>query len=487
MNKISLIILLMIFFVQTVFGQNVVITGNAKTYAGKVLQWRSYSDQITFHEKILAESKVNAKGDFKFEINVDKPLISFIHLNVFKGILFIEPGKSYQIVLPERQEKSKADELNPFFKETEFFIRCVHIDSSDLNVKIKMFDKLLDSYMTESFKQFKGKVNKTTVDSIINLIEKKFSANQNEYFNNYRKYNYASYRLVAYERNKERFITTNFSNKKILWNNPAYMDLFNRVFYNYLKTLYRKPKGKAIPYNLIKRKSLSGLKSCLDSFPYLQNDTLKDLVILKSLYDNFYKDDFPHESILFMIDSVQYDTDVPEVRLIAKNIKQKLTTLLLNYQAPDFKLKNSKGKSVSLSNYKGSFVYLNFCTPGSYSCQKDFRLLQQLHLQQYELLKIVTICVCDSYESMKKLVKENKYRWDFLYFDKNNELLQKYNVRVYPSYYLINPEGKLIMLPAFPPGEASFEARYFDALKSWKRELLRREQKKKNQQGLGNH
>ncbi|MCF6243304.1 MAG: hypothetical protein L3J74_18450, partial [Bacteroidales bacterium] len=62
----------------------------------------------------------------------------------------------------------------------------------------------------------------------------------------------------------------------------------------------------------------------------------------------------------------------------------------------------------------------------------------------------------------------------------------KYNVRVYPSYYLINPEGKLIMLPAFPPGEASFEARYFDALKSWKRELLRREQEKKKQQGLGN-
>ncbi len=476
-----------LFFVQTMFGQNVVITGNAKTYAGDVLLWKTYTDQITFSEKVLAQSKVDTKGNFRFEFTIDEPTVSFIHLNVFKGILYVEPGKNYQIVLPQKQKKSKADELNPFFKEMEFFIRCLQIDSNDLNVKIKKFNKLLDNYMANSFKQFKGQVGKTVVDSIIHLIEKEFSGEQSEYFNNYKNYNYAAFRLVAYERNKEKFIGKYFSNRKILWNNTAYMDLFNRVFNNYLKTLYRNPKGKAIPYNLIKLKSLTGLKSCLDSFPYLHNDTLKELVILKSLYDNFYKDDFPQSSILFMIDSIQYDTDVPEIEKVAENIRKKLTTLLLNYPAPDFKLKNSKGKFMSLSNFKGDFVYLNFCTPNSYSCQKDFRTLQQLYLQQYEKLKIVTICVCDSYEQMRKLVKENKYRWDFLYFDKNNELLQKYNVRVYPSYYLINPEGKLVMLPAFPPGEASFEARYFDTLKSWKRELLRREQEKKKQQSLGNH
>ncbi|MCF6242365.1 MAG: peroxiredoxin family protein [Bacteroidales bacterium] len=363
MKKISIVLLIVIFGIQNAFSQNVVITGNAKTYAGDVLQWRGYTNQITFHEKVLAECKVDAKGNFRFEINIKKPELSFIHLSVFKGILYIQPGKNYQIVLPQKQEKSKADELNPFFKETEFFVRCVEVDSTDLNVKIKYFDKLLDSYMAESFKQFKGKVSKNTVDSIIDLIEKEFPGKQNEYFANYRKYNYAAYRLIAYERNKEKFIENNFLNKPILWNNPAYMDLFNRIFNNYLKILYRDPKGKAIPYNLIKRKSLTGLKSCLDSFPYLQNDTLKDLVILKSLYDNFYKDDFPHASILFMIDSVQYSTDVPEIELISDNIKQKLTTLLLNYPAPDFKLKNVKGKEISLSDYRGSFVCLNFCTP----------------------------------------------------------------------------------------------------------------------------
>ena len=477
----------MIFFVQTLFGQNVIISGNAKTYAGDVLLWKTYTDQITFDEKVLAKSKVSADGNFRFEISISEPIISFIHLNVFKGILYIEPGKNYQIILPKKQEKSKADALNPFFKESEFFIRCI-ADSNYLNTKIKKFDKLLDKYISESFKQFKGKVQKPVVDSIIGEVEKQTGESSDVFFNNYKKYSYASYRLIAYERNKEKFISKYFTNKKILFNNPAYMDLFNRVFNNHLKTLYRNPKGKAIPYNLIKLKSLSGLKACLDSFPYLHNDTLKDLVIIKSLYDNFYKDDFPQESILFMIDSVRYATEVPEIANIAQNVTKKLTTLLLDYPAPDFQLKNKKGKTISLKDFKGKFVYLNFCTPESYSCQKDFRLLQQLQLQQYELLEIVTVCICDNYETMKKLLKENKYKWTFLYYDKNIELLKKYNVRVYPSYYMINPEGKLIMQPAFPPGEASFEARYFDALKSWKRELLRREQeKKKKQQEQGSH
>lgn len=487
MKKLLFSFFILIFFVQAILGQKVTISGNAKTYAGDILQWRTYTDQITFNEKVLNKCKVDSEGNFRFEFTIDEPIISFIHLNVFKGILYLQPGKSYRIVLPEKQNKSKADELNPFFKEMEFFIRCVQINNNDLNVKIKRFDKLLDNSMAKSFKQFKGQVGKNVVDSIVRMIEKEFYADQNKYFNQYRQYSYAAFSLAAYERSKEKFIDNYFSNKKILWNNPAYMDLFNRVFNNYLKTLYRNPKGKAIPYNLIKLKSLTGLKSCLDSFPYLHNDTLKELIILKSLYDNFYKNDFPQSSILFMIDSVKYATDVPEIKNIAENIHEKLTTLLLNYPAPDFKLKNSKGKLMSLNNFKGNFVYLNFCTPNSYSCQKDFRTLQRLFLQQYEKLKIVTVCVCDSYNDMKKLVKENKYHWEFLYFDKNNELLQKYNVRVYPSYYLINPEGKLVMLPAFPPGDASFEARYFDTLKSWKRELLRREQEKKKQQSLGNH
>ncbi|MEN8122660.1 MAG: TlpA disulfide reductase family protein [Bacteroidota bacterium] len=484
MKKISIFFIVFFVFINIINAQNVIITGNAKTYVGDTLYWKTYSDQITFTEKLLGKSKVDNNGNFRFELMAVKPIISFVHLNVFKGILYLEPGKSYNIVLPKKVTKLPEDELNPFFEETEFFVKCTNIDSTDLNYMIKKFDELYDLNMTKSFKQFRGKVSKPIIDSIIQLIEKEFPESKNKYFNNYKEFNYSALRLVAYERNKRNFINKYFANQEILFNNPAYMDLFNRVFNNHLSVLYKDPKGKIIPYNLIKQKSLSNLKSTLDSFPYLTNDTLQDMVILKSLYDNFYKDDFPRESILFMVDSIELATSISEIKVTAKNIKSKLTTLLPGYTAPNFKLKDINGKLVSLEDFKDEFVYLNICTPASYSCQKDFKTLQQLNNQQHELLNVVTICVCNSFEEMKQLVKENKFNWTFLYYEKNEELIKDYNVRVYPSYYLINPEGKLVMSPAFPPTEASFEARYFDALKSWKKELQRRETEKK-EKGLG--
>ncbi|RLD67970.1 MAG: hypothetical protein DRI95_03920 [Bacteroidetes bacterium] len=485
MKKIFTFFAIIFALTNTINAQIVTITGNAKTYAGDELVWETYSDQITFTEKQLGISKVNNKGDFKFTININKACISFIHLNVFKGILYLEPGKSYNIVLPKKTIKLPEDELNPFFEETEFFIRCTNIDTTNLNYQIKKFDKLYDLNLTKSFEQFKGKVNKTVIDSIVQLIEKRFTASKNQYFNNYRKYNYATLRLIAYERNKKSFIEQYFAHEEILYNNPAYMHLFNQVFYNYLSVLYREPKGKIIPYNLIKQKSLSSLKSTLDSFPYLTNDTLQDMVILKSMFDNFYKEDFPRKSLLFMLDSIKLSTNVNEIRTTSQNINNKLTTLLPGYIAPNFKLKDINGKRVSLEDFKDEFVYLNFCNPTSYSCQKDFKTLQELNNQQYEQFKIVTICVCSSFEEMKQLVKDNKFNWTFLYYEKNDELLKDYNVRVYPSYYLINPESKLVMSPAFPPTEASFEDRYLDALKSWKKELERRKAEKKKK-GLGN-
>ena len=158
MKKIFTLFIIFYAFINTINAQIVTIKGNAKTYAGDELYWKTYSDQITFTEKQLAVCKVNKKGDFKFTININKACISFIHLNVFKGILYLEPGKSYNIILPKKTIKLPEDQLNPFFEETEFFVRATNIDSTDLNYQIKKFDKLYDLNMTKSFKQFKGKV-----------------------------------------------------------------------------------------------------------------------------------------------------------------------------------------------------------------------------------------------------------------------------------------------------------------------------------------
>jgi peroxiredoxin len=207
------------------------------------------------------------------------------------------------------------------------------------------------------------------------------------------------------------------------------------------------------------------------------NDQLQDMIICKSLFENFYKEDYPQESIIFMIDSVRIAAKSKVNRIIANNIHEQITGLFPTYPAPNFEIPDKTGKLNSLAQFKGKFVYLNFINPKSYTCEQELEVLKKMAAKNYELFEIVTICVCNEMNEMQKLIKENGYSWIFLNYAKKHDLLKKYNVRIYPTYYLINPEGKLIMSPAFPPTEPSFEARYFDILKGWKTELQNRKTK----------
>jgi peroxiredoxin len=429
---------------------------------------------VTFKEKTLGKCKVNANGDFEFKFSITETIISFVHLNVFKGILYLEPGKKYKIVLPQKVNKLPEDKLNPFFKETEFYVRILNTGENELNQQIKHFNKLFDNYLVNYFEQFKGKLNKRVADSIVEAIEKVFPNKNNTFFNEYKRYNYASLRLMAYARNKEKLIDKYFHSKPVLYQNPAYMDMFNQLFANYLSYYSNTKEGKAIPYFLIRLKSLERIRGALDSVEALSNDTLQEMIISKSLYDNFYKEDFPKESIIFMMDSIRIKASTQQNRLIAKNITKKITTLLVNYIAPDFELPDRNNKLHSLSQSRNKFINLNFIKPKSYTCLQELEILKQMHSKKYELFEIVSICVCDDIQEMKDLIKDKGYNWTFLFYAKNSELLKNYNVKVYPTYYLINPESKFVMSPAFPPTEPTFEARYFDMLKAWKQEIEKR-------------
>jgi peroxiredoxin len=459
--------------------QTTIIKGNAKSYAGDTLIWSSYEDQITFEEKELAKCNVLPNGDFEFKIAINETILSFIHLNVFKGILFIEPGKTYEIVLPKKVNKLPEDELNPFFEETEFYVRVLNKNETELNHQIKSFDKAFDNYLSSYFQQFKGQLSKTIADTIIDAIENELPNTNNQFFNDYKRYNYASLRLMAYERNKEKLIATYFYNQPILYQNPAYMDMFSQLFANYLSHFSKTKKGKPVPYFLIKLKSLEKIKSAMDSVEVLSNDTLQEMIISKSLFDNFYKEDFPKQSIIFMMDSIKISASTTQNRIIAKNIYNKITNLLIGYIPPDFQLPDVNGNLKSLSQFRNKFVYLNFVNPKSYTCLQELEVLKTMYEKKYELFEIVSICVCKNMQEMKSLIEKNNYKWTFLYYAKNNRLLNKYNVRVYPTYYLINPESKIAMSPAFPPTEPSFEARYFDMVKSWKIEMERRKAQEK--------
>jgi hypothetical protein len=94
-----------------------------------------------------------------------------------------------------------------------------------------------------------------------------------------------------------------------------------------------------------------------------------------------------------------------------------------------------------------------FCNSYSYYCIREFEFLNDLNSRHSSYLAIVTILVDNNRQSMKDLLKTNDYNWTFLHYSSYPEIINEYEVKAYPSYYLIGPDGKLIASPAPSPLE----------------------------------
>jgi hypothetical protein len=68
-------------------------------------------------------------------------------------------------------------------------------------------------------------------------------------------------------------------------------------------------------------------------------------------------------------------------------------------------------------------------------------------------------------EVLRQFLAKNKYDWKFLLYDRQPGVLKDYDIRAYPTYFLIGPDGKLILSPAPSPSE-NFESRLFEIMKA---------------------
>jgi len=54
---------------------------------------------------------------------------------------------------------------------------------------------------------------------------------------------------------------------------------------------------------------------------------------------------------------------------------------------------------------------------------------------------------------MYYFARDKKYDWTFLHFNNDYELLENFGVYAYPSFVLIDENGKFIQCPALKPSE----------------------------------
>lgn len=476
MSKRIIVILLILWHLPNLFSQNTVIKGIAEDYVGEELHLLKYSDYITFTEEEIAVTNVDESGNFEFIFSLNETTTAFIYLGIFKGFIVIESGKSYEIQFPKRINKTTEHLLNPYFTEQEFYFTILNEEDNELNNNLLKFDSMYNKVLLEIFRNSYSKYKKSKVDSLLSIIDENFKEFDNEYFNKYREYRYATIRKSAYLRDKELAIEKYLVDKEIQYNNPAYMSFFSDVFKNVFTSSSYLVDWENIRMS-VARQSLYGINQSMSINDFYKNEDFRHLVIIKGLFDMFYSDTADKESVLAVLDSLQSIAN-KENQLIINNLWKKATSLFIGYDAPLFELPDKDAKILNINDFGENFIYLSFYHPDSYVCKKHVELLKTLSSYNADMLKIITIFVGESKEEMDEFIEANNCDWTFLYFDNNYELLEKYKVIVYPTYVLINPEGKLAKYPASSP-EEEFERDFNSFYLEWKKEVERQKKEKK--------
>ncbi len=119
-------------------------------------------------------------------------------------------------------------------------------------------------------------------------------------------------------------------------------------------------------------------------------------------------------------------------------------------KAPAFTQKDKDGKELSLADYSGKYVILDFwgswCTP----CRKSHPHLVELYKKyKKENFEIVGLAGNESkYDAWTKAIKDDGLTWPQINVRENDakqELLALYNIRAFPTKILLDPSGVILV------------------------------------------
>jgi len=112
--------------------------------------------------------------------------------------------------------------------------------------------------------------------------------------------------------------------------------------------------------------------------------------------------------------------------------------------ALNFKLKDLNGKDVSLSDFKGKKVFLNFWATWCPPCKAEMPDIEKLYQETKDSdLVILAVNLGDNKDTVKSFIDKNKYNFTIL-LDLDQNIGMQYNITAIPTSFFIDKEGNIV-------------------------------------------
>jgi peroxiredoxin len=432
---------------SSVFGQK--ITGSAKALAGKKIALYTYADFISYEEKKLVETEVSNTGSFTLETKLSQTLYCFLKAGNQYADFFVEPGKSYTVAWPDFSKT--ADEARPYFERDFRKLEIPDADSLSLNASIRRFNVYYDNFLTKNAGNLM--LRGRSSDAIKNLRKAaytQFGNITNPAFRAYVDYNLAIVEQITPVK-KDYIYSAYLKTKPVRAFDLMYMDFFNQFFDKYLHQIVLSNKNAFLFKTLNAGNSWVSLDRQLQAFPYLENDTIRAMVLVKNLRSLYSISGIDKAAIKKLLKQMEREAPIDFVRTMAANVFSQMVSLTPGSKAPDFSLENAAGEQVSLDEFKGKYVYLEVTDPNCSACLAETKVIPMYKKKYGDRIRFVTVLLKSSQSRAKAFKEGNKLDWEILYAPSSSSFSEQYEITSVPQYFIIAPDGKFFRSPAEKP------------------------------------
>jgi len=433
--------------------QLVIIKGTALGAEGKKIQLLAYSDQITYTEKKLSSALIDSAGKFVLSYPASDTAYFFLKIDFYKAGIFLEPGKTYEIKVDSQDYSIINDKINPYLEPKILTYSFYEINKNDLNFLIQKFDEIYNDYLYNNAVAIYRLRDYKRIDTLRLITSRIFSYNKSSYFKNYMNYSIGLLELPFITDNNRSIVAEKYlMNYPLLYDNIRYMDFFNQFFTNFLLT-NKFIKKQDLIQTINQNPDYGAVTDTLGKDSILRNELLREVVLLKSLFELSYNKEFNKNNIAYILLQLAKNSKFQKNRDIAWNMIRLFDKLQPETQAPSFSLPDVNKKTFHLSDLKGKYVYLSFWTSWCTSCNAEFIIMKKLYETYGNKIAFVSISADKEFITMANYVKNQKYNWHHLHFNNDYDLLDAYDIKTYPVFVFIDMQGKILSYPAPKPSE----------------------------------
>lgn len=432
------------------YAKDVKISGVAPTYTGQKLEMRCNTNLMVNGERVLATCEVDSTGAFSFVFDVTQTMQAFIPTETSRGYIFLEPGAQYEVKMLPRQERSLSQKLDPYYKPNDYMLDIVHLKHGDINAQIMEFEDAFDFY------SMKHLVYGASPDSL-----KKSVAEIQEIFPDFASKrflaDYLDYRCMlilnmAQNVNQEKIIKQ-LNDKDIDVENPAFWDLFNTLFNDFIKqSAY--DREQALTFSrIIEEGNVKMYLLTIKNRYGINNQVLGELVAIKWLYDLLNSSEYDRTKVFEMLRTLGSAIQLEYNRDILTEILNGASSNLPGMEVPDLKARDVEGKTHSLSDFKGHYVYLNFGNSFIDQTQKDLNVLMRFQNEYGKDLDIVNVFLYDHPDQIARLSQRLGGKMNFWMVEDSDAVKKLFGINSLPAFFLIDKDGTFLMTKGAEPND----------------------------------